>query len=333
MDDRDTRRRSPRFLVGNVTHSLILSLCIAASFSATREPRASFCDGPESPLSPSRDLYCIELVRAVGVRSGAGRVELGRAAGPFTVDASADGHLRYTPGGDAQWPPAPRIARALCGFVAWVASPTMDVVQRLGVVDNGRTVLPAISLDKFIVLVTAEASASATGMRGRLMLRGMSPSTRLQPPDFMQFLIGATREDSAPHEHHEHGGMDSLGWTMVPMPAGISMLPAEMTLRPNAAPYLPRPANPDSLPLARPRTLVRLTSGDTLRLTAGIVRRPFKGRTLTMFAFNGQYPGPLLQVAQGADDHGRAHERARSADDGALARRPPRQRESMACPT
>ena len=81
----------------NVTRSLILGLCIAASFSATRERRASFCNGPESPLSPSRDLYCIELVRAVGVRQGVGRVELGRAAGPFTVDASADGHLRYTP--------------------------------------------------------------------------------------------------------------------------------------------------------------------------------------------------------------------------------------------
>jgi FtsP/CotA-like multicopper oxidase with cupredoxin domain len=284
----------------NVTRSLSLSVCIAASFSASREPRASFCEGPESPLSPSRDLYCIELVRAVGVRSGSGRVELGRAPGPFTVDVSPDGHLRYTPAVTLSGLPRPASLGRYAAFVAWVASPTMDVIQRLGAVDNGRNVLPAISLDKFIVLVTAEESARATDMRGRLLLRGMSPSTRLQPPDFMQFLIGATREDSAHHEHHEHDGMDSLGWSTVPMPAGISMLPAEMTLRPNAAPYLPRPANPDSLPLARPRTLVRLTSGDTLRLTAGIVRRPFKGQTLTMFAFNGQYPGPLLQVAQGA---------------------------------
>ena len=280
--------------------SLSLSVCIAASFSASREPRASFCDGPESPLSPSRDLYCIELVRAVGIRSGSGRVELGRAPGPFTVDVSPDGHLRYTPTVTLSGLPRPASLGRYAAFVAWVASPTMDVIQRLGAVDNGRNVLPAISLDKFIVLVTAEESARATDMHGRLLLRGMSPSTRLQPPDFMQFLIGATREDSAHHEHHEHDGMDSLGWSMVPMPAGISMLPAEMTLRPNAAPYLPRPAHPDSLPLARLRTLVRLTSGDTLRLTAGIVRRPFKGRTLTMFAFNGQYPGPLLQVAQGA---------------------------------
>src|SRR5215831_14239605 len=146
----------------SVMRSLILSVCIAASFSATREQRASFCDSPESPLSPSRDLYCIELVRAVGVRSGVGRVELGRAAGPFTVDASADGHLRYTPAVTLSGLPRPSSLGHYAAFVAWAASPTMDVVQRLGVVDNGRTVLPAISLDKFIVLVTAEESARAT---------------------------------------------------------------------------------------------------------------------------------------------------------------------------
>ena len=85
------------------------------------------------------------------------------------------------------------------------------------------------------------------------------------------------------------------------MPAGISMLPAEMTLRPNATPYLPRPRTGATVPVVKPRQLVRIGNGDTLRLTAGIVRRPFKGDTLTMFAFNGQQPGPLLQVAQGAE--------------------------------
>ena len=45
-----------------------------------------------------------------------------------------------------------------------------------------------------IPAITAEASAATTEMRGRLVLRGMSPSTRLQPPDFMQFILGATRD-------------------------------------------------------------------------------------------------------------------------------------------
>ena len=104
----------------------------------------------------------------------------------------------------------------------------MDFVQRLGVVGNGRNVLPAIALDKFSILITAEAATATKEMSGRLVLRGMSPSTRLQPPDFMQFVLGATRADSSPegHEHHGQAGKDSLGWTTVPMPPGIPMLPA-----------------------------------------------------------------------------------------------------------
>jgi FtsP/CotA-like multicopper oxidase with cupredoxin domain len=47
--------------------------------------------------------------------------------------------------------------------------------------------------------------------------------------------------------------------------------------------------------------MLRLRSGDTLDLTAGIVRRVIAGRDYTMFGFNGQYPGPLLMLPQGAE--------------------------------
>ena len=263
--------------------------------------QTSTCDGAERELTPSRDLYCMELVPAVGIRSGTGRVGLGRKPGPFTVDVTADGHLRYTPTLTLSDLPRPSSLGAYTAYVAWVAPPTMDRIERLGRVDNGRTTLPAISLDKFVVVITAEGSAHATEMRGRVVLRGMSPSTRLQPPDFMQFALGSAPADSGGHAHHQQSTTDSLRWTMVPMPEGISMLPAEMTLRPNVRPYLPRVADTTAVPTVKPRELVRLANGDTLRLTAGIVRRPFKGHTLTMFAFNGQHPGPLLQVAQGAE--------------------------------
>ena len=279
----------------------LVRLGLAASVSSQLGAQTSFCEAAESPLAPSQDLYCITLVPAVGIRAGTGYVELGRKPGPFTVDVTADGRLRYTPALTLAGLPRPASLGPYSVYVAWVASPTLDVVRRLGPVANGRTVLPAVELDKFTILITAEASAATTEMRGRLVLRGMSPSTRLQPPDFMQFALGIAREDSAGHDAHAHNAGDSLRWTMVPMPPGISMLPAEMTLRPNVAPYLPRPANQSVLPFVQPRQLVRLTSGDTLRLTAGMVRRPFKGDTLTMLAFNGQQPGPLLQVAQGAE--------------------------------
>src|SRR5688572_11626600 len=211
------------------TRGWLIGLCIAAPLSASSvRAAASFCDSADAPLAPSRDLYCIELVPAVGIRAGTGRVELGRTPGPFTVDVTADGHLRYTPTLTLDGLARPSALGRYAAYVAWVASPDMGLVTRLGVVDNGRTVLPRIALDKFVILVTAEASATTTEMRGRLVLRGMSPSTRLQPPDFMQFVLGATPEDSTGHAHHGER-QDSTGvlrWTMVPMPAGISMLPA-----------------------------------------------------------------------------------------------------------
>src|SRR5699024_9156341 len=131
---------------------------------------------------------------------------------------------------------------------------------------------------------------------GRIVLRGMSASTRLQPPELVQFSLGAVR-DTTPagsrtpatgHEHTAHAGAAAPGdtsvrWTSVPMPAGLAMLPAEMALRPATTPYLPRARS--TPPAARSREIVRLTNGDTLRLTAGLVMRTFKGQTLTMFGF------------------------------------------------
>lgn len=278
--------------------------------SATAHPRSS---------APSRDLYCIELIPARGIIGPSGRVELLMRAGPFTIDVTASGALRYSPVMTIAGLPAPATLGGYTTFVGWAATPGMERVQALGVARNGRVALSPITFDKFIILVTAEVSPNVREPTGRLVLRGASPSTRLQPPDLMQFGLGSVRDTGGAEAMHavgghaagghaarghagnargqEHGGVTR--WTSVPMPANLQMLPAEMALRPDVAPYLPR-AN-STLQRARPRELVRLRSGDTLHLTAGMVQRAFKGQTLTMFAFNGQYPGPLLQVAQGAE--------------------------------
>jgi FtsP/CotA-like multicopper oxidase with cupredoxin domain len=188
----------------------------------------------------------------------------------------------------------------------------MDRVRRLGVATEGRTRLDEIDFDKFVILVSAERSTSAREPAGRIVLRGMSPSTRLQPPELIQFSLGAVRDTTpagsgaatdhghAAHVHPAATGDSSVRWTTIPMPRGLTMLPAEMALRPATAPYLPRVGSLTATPV-RSREVVRLANGDTLRLVAGLVTRTFKGRTLTMFGFNGQHPGPLLQVPQGAE--------------------------------
>ena len=276
---------------------------LAFALAIAQTPVASLCDGPARPLAPSRDLYCIELIAAPRIVGASGRVELLMRPGPFTVDVTASGVLRFSPAITLEGLPAPAALGPYSTYIAWVATPLMDPVHRLGEVRNGRAELPAIALDKFIILVTAEPSANVTSPSGRFVLRGASPSTRLQPADLMQFRIGATREPESETMQHRHAAPGSRGdsarWTTVPMPPNLQMLPAEMTLRPKVAPYLPSASA--ASPRARPREVIRLGNGDTLRLRAGLVRRTFKGQMLTMFAFNDQYPGPLLQIPQGAE--------------------------------
>ena len=271
------------------------------------------CDAAPDARAASRDLYCIELVPAPGVGALAGRVALAHVPGPFTVAVTADGRFRYRPIVRLDSLPPVRTLGAFAGYVAWAATPEMSRVVRLGEVRAGATALREIDLEKFIVLVTAEASLDAAEPAGRIVLRGQSPSTRLQPPDFLEFAVGGMVEpDSAraatptadAHAHHAPplaGAVPGAAWPHHPMHPAVQMLPAEMALTPAVAPFLPAGPDPATVPAARPRQLVRLADGDTLRLTAGFVRRSWKGRPYLMYAFNGQHPGPLLHVAQGAE--------------------------------
>ena len=80
------------------------------------------------------------------------------------------------------------------------------------------------------------------------------------------------------------------------------MLPGLMGAVPLLTPFLPGSnLNPEDLPDAVFREIVEMENGDTLRLEAGFVRRTIGTRTFTMYGFNGQYPGPLIRVAQGAE--------------------------------
>jgi suppressor of ftsI len=247
----------------------------------------------------------MELIAAPGITGVSGRVELGRVAGPFTVAVTTDGRLRYQPILYVTGLPAPESLGAYRTYTAWVATPAMERVIRLGPIRNGTTILPIVDLEKFSVLVTAERSALAKEPGGRMILRGQSPSTRLFPPDVLEFSLGSLpASDSIAHHHGMHDAhmsptLDSgtARWTTVPMPRGLTMLPAEMALRPDLTPYLP---TGDAAP-ARARETVRLADGDTLHLEAGLVRRTIQGRTYTMYAFNGQYPGPLIETTRGAE--------------------------------
>jgi len=244
-------------------------------------------------------LYCIELVAAPGVTGTSGRVELASPPGPFTIDVTADGHARFTPIAFLSGLGAGR-------YVAWAVSPQMDTLVKLGTVKNGRTVLRQISLDKFVILISAERSISAREPGGKIVLRGQSPSTRPFPPDVLEFSLGG---GAAPPEHHHDDDMP-------PVPAGITMLPAEMMLRPDVVPFLP--TGDSSVPLARPREILKVVNGDTIQLEAGLVRRTLNGRTYTMYGYNGQYPGPVIEATRGTEIVVRFKNRLPSPDSSSI---------------
>ncbi len=96
----------------------------------------------------------------------------------------------------------------------------------------------------------------------------------------------------------------------IPMPKGMPMIPGLMGLAPAVTPFLPGIGmNAASIPLAKASQVVRLKSGDTLDLSATLVRRTIKGHTFVMYGYNGQVPGPMIRVPQNATIAVRFHNR------------------------
>jgi FtsP/CotA-like multicopper oxidase with cupredoxin domain len=88
------------------------------------------------------------------------------------------------------------------------------------------------------------------------------------------------------------------------------MMPGLVGLTPTTSPFLPgRGVDPSTLPAAKSAALTKLDDGDTLDLTAGLLRRTIHGHAFVMYGFNGQVPGPLIRVAQGATITVRFHNR------------------------
>ncbi|NNE34213.1 MAG: multicopper oxidase family protein [Rhodothermales bacterium] len=188
----------------------------------------------------------------------------------------------------------------------------------------GSNDLGEIAINKFILFVGFNDAEN--GGATRTILRGGSPSTRMQGHDaaFSSPLAAldprmASRldttgsrgesatsrigENAVLDRKHDEGHPDNdVAWPHPPMHPEIAMSPGMATVSPTVNPYTLSPANLDlsEVPLARPRETVQLADGDTLDLTAGLVRRSIQGRDLLMLGYNGQYPGPLIRANEKA---------------------------------
>ena len=265
-----------------------------------------------APEEGAPGLHRITLYPTPDLAPAGGEVLLRWDPTPFGVSVTRDGSQRYRIAAELSGLPEPSALGDYRTYVAWATTPVMHPVVRLGQVGNGSFPdLGTVSFDKFVILVSAEASAAVESRNGRLVLRGASPSTRILPDNHLMVPVSGSGESGAASAHAGGGGMDhaAMGhggdpaepaWSHPPMLPETPMIPGLGHLRPEPLPFLPRAAADETIPAAVPSTVARLRDGQTLDLIAARVRRTIHGRDHVMYGFNGQYPGPLIQVGQGA---------------------------------
>ena len=269
----------------------VLVVVLALVGASDADVRRLTCE-PETRqgTQPDQDLYCLTLIPTPDLLDASGTATMGRVNTPFGVAVSSNGRHAYDLTIEVDGLPEPSTLGPYTTYVAWATTPVFDPVIKLGEVRDGVTLARRIDFNKFLVLISAEGAASVQRREGRLVLRGMSPSMRMFPDQHLMLAPTTPPIDAA--------GVGQ-SWTMPPMHPRVPMLPGMEWLRPKVAPFLPS-ADPVRTVDARPRELYELNDGDTLDLEALTVRRRVLGRTFTMYGFNGQYPGPLIEVEQNA---------------------------------
>jgi len=58
------------------------------------------------------------------------------------------------------------------------------------------------------------------------------------------------------------------------------------------------PTSTQGLEVAKASEIIELKNGDTLDLSIDIIQKKIAGKTIRMFGYNGQIPGPMLKVDQ-----------------------------------
>lgn len=124
--------------------------------------------------------FDIPLFATPAVPRASGSARLVFAASPFGVAVTADGRASYDVQVTLSGLPQPSTLGAYGAYVAWAATPDLGRWVRLGQVTNGSVTVGPVDLNKFLLVISAEASSAPPGHAGPTVLHGTSPSGWLQ---------------------------------------------------------------------------------------------------------------------------------------------------------
>jgi hypothetical protein len=129
-----------------------------------------------SPIGP----YDIKLHPSTVAPNARGEARLIPNGSPFGIGVTVDGHASYGIRIRAENLPRPDSLGRFTSYVAWVATPDLKQWIRLGVARSGTTTVGPVELNKFLLVITAEADSAAQEHAGPTVLHGTSPSGWLQ---------------------------------------------------------------------------------------------------------------------------------------------------------
>jgi len=154
-----------------------LPLLISAGGPPTPGPVSDTGQCEASMADPGTPYYQIHLVstrKLPGTRQAAGLGNVMFKRSPFGVAVSPDGQYVYDLAITVDRLSPPR--RGV--YVAWVTTPEIDRIRRIGPLDAEMKAAGSVDWNKFLVVITLEPSAEHLGEKwtGPVVLRGMSKS-------------------------------------------------------------------------------------------------------------------------------------------------------------
>ena len=126
------------------------------------------------------DLYQIPLQGTGSYNQLAGIATLSPARSPFGIAITRDGNFLFDIRVSVPvLPPPTAFGAGYTTYVAWVTTDQLDRVERLGPLIAGRPTSGRVAMAKFLVVITAEASAAGAKWSGPIVMKGTSPSNYL----------------------------------------------------------------------------------------------------------------------------------------------------------